>query len=63
MAQVEALLDAAARYLQHHALDSFPRPVLRVALDLQLSALAEHIERDFLQVVDAQRQAGMVGLA
>jgi hypothetical protein len=48
--QVAAVLEAAACYLQDHVLDSFPCPVLRVALDLQLSSLAEHIERDFLQV-------------
>lgn len=68
VAQVAALLDAAALYLQDHALDSLPCPVLRAAMDLQLVRLAEHIERDFLQVVCGQRQVGicppcMVGLA
>lgn len=44
------MLDACASYLQRHVLDVLPAPVLRVALDLGLASLEEHIEADFLQV-------------
>ncbi|KAI7839814.1 hypothetical protein COHA_006435 [Chlorella ohadii] len=47
--QVSSVLDACSAWLLEHVFDAHPELVLRVALNLGLSSLAEQIEQEFLR--------------
>lgn len=47
---MSSVLEAAAAYLRDRVLEPLPGPTLRLALDLGLTSLLRHIEREFLDV-------------